>query len=153
MLEANVYFSLEYTNMVTVCQHPECKKLIAAKRSTKKFCSAACRQAAHRLAQKTRVTLKCAYCGEKMKYSGKGRVPKFCKDGHRVQYHRCLQAAILRAMTKGGRAFPVYQYTAYDAWAAMEEKGLQHWQMLIEAYDYKFNGHYFVDLRTQGVLL
>lgn len=139
--------------MVTVCQHPECRKLMVSKRSTKKYCSAACRQAALRLRQKQKVTLRCAYCGEKMKYSGKGRVPKFCKDGHRVQYHRSLQAAVIRMMTRGGRAFPVYQYDAYKAWEAVESKGLPYWQSLIEAYGYKFDGHYFVDTKNQGVLL
>lgn len=139
--------------MVTVCQHPDCKKLMAAKRSTKKFCSAACRQAMHRLEQKKTVTLKCAYCGEKMKYAGKGRVPKFCRDSHRIQYHRALQAAVVRMMTRGGRAFPVYQYSAFNAWAAIEDKGLTHWKDLIEAYGYKFTGKYFEDTHMQGVLL
>lgn len=140
--------------MVTVCKHPDCRKLFAAKRSTAKYCCSACRQAAHRAAAKKRVTLKCAYCGEKMKYAGKGRQPKFCKDGHRVQYHRALQQAIWRAMTKGGcRAFPVYTYTDYRAYEAMEQEGLEKWKMHIEAYGYEFNGRYFFDTTTQGVLL
>lgn len=139
--------------MVTVCQHPECRKLISAKRSTKKFCSAACRQAMHRLEQKNKVTLKCEYCGIGMKYAGKGRKPRFCKDGHRVQYHKALQHSIWRAMTKGCRAFGLYQYSDFAAWEAMDAYGLPYWRKYIEDCGFKFNGHYFFDVTSQGVLL
>jgi hypothetical protein len=46
-LIAEVMFDLDALNLVQVCER--CRKQLEGERSTKRFCSATCRKAAHRL--------------------------------------------------------------------------------------------------------
>jgi len=132
----------------------QCWFVFEARRSSAKFCSAACRQKNHRqekgqpIAKETKFTAEhrshCEHCGDGFWQSGKGRKAKFCSNSCRQLANRAKISAAFRWYRKARKI------SDYEAFSFVESVGTDAIDRLAEADGWHYSRVERMYIKTQA---